>query len=279
MSTAQTTNNIPDASDVKIARMTAWRVASGKILRGSDKDGSLEEKDKLVGALRRVGIHFGQKKDGSPFGQVEADIETTRGMERVKVDLTDLDGKEKGSSASKSFLWGLLQVGKDENVMLTAASSKEANKYGKFATYANWSTLKQNAAGGWDSVMTPKQPRTEEDLDACVARLRGELKAHAAYADRPSADTDDEHGNATTHLSALCKEMSEKGWPTPEQNLAGWLKLAANYYKEKAPRASISEYDDDAWGEIRQQMLALDKCPKSIELVAVAAESGRGVLE
>lgn len=265
MSTTQTTSNIPDASDVKTPRMTAWRVASGKILRGSEKDGSLEEREKIVGALRRVGIHFGTKKDGTPFGQVEADIETTKGMERVKVDLTDLDGKEKGSSASKSFFWGLLQIGKDENCMLTAAQSKEPNKYGKHATYANWFTLKQNAQGGWDTVMTPKQPRTEEDLDACVERLRGELKAHPAYAERSVSEADDEHGNATTHLSALCKEMSEKGWPTPEQNPGGWLGLCAKYFKEEKPRAALSDYDDDAWGEIRLQMQKLEQCPQSIK--------------
>lgn len=271
MSETQATNNIPDANDVKTPRMTAWRVASGKILRGSDKDGSLEEKDKLVGALRRVGIHFGVKKDGSAFGQVEADIETTKGMERVKVDLTDLDGHEKGSSASKSFLWGLLQIGKDENCMLTAAQSKEPNKYGKHATYANWFTLKQNAQGGWDTVMVPKQPRTEEDLDDAVMRLRGELKGHPAYAERAAQESDDDHGNATTHLSALCKEMAEKGWPTPEQNPAGWLKMMGTYFKLPQPKAGLREHDDDEWGEIRQQLQNMDKCPTSIQMEARGA--------
>lgn len=267
MSTTQTTNNIPDADDVKTPRMTAWRVASGHICRGSDKDGSYETRDKIVGALRRVGIHFGTKKDGSAFGQVEADIETTKGMERVKVDLTDMDGHEKGSSASKSFLWGLLQIGKDENCMLMAAQGKEPNKYGKFATYANWYTLKANNAGGWDTVMTPKQPRTEEDLDACVLRLREELKAHPAYAERAAAETDDEQGNATTHLSALVKEMTERGWPTPEQNPSGWLTMMGTFFKLPAPKASLSEHDDHEWGQIRQALQSAEKCPTSIQPV------------
>lgn len=265
MSSTQTTSNaIPEEGDVRTPRMTAWRVASGKILRGSDKDGSLEEREKIVGALRRVGIHFGAKKDGTPFGQVEADIETTKGMERVKVDLTDLDGHEKGSSASKSFLWGLLQIGKDENCMLTAAQSKEPNKYGKHATYANWFTLKQNPQGGWDTVMVPKQPRTEEDLDDAVLRLRGELKSHPAYAERAAAESDDEAGNATTHLSALCKEMKERGWPTPEEKPGPWLTMVSKYFKLASPKAALSEHSDDEWGEVRQAMRDMTECPSTL---------------
>lgn len=262
MNATQDANYIPRDDEVSAPKSSSWRVASGAICKGREADGTYQTKEKIVGRLRRVGVHFGILQDGTPYGQAEADVETANGHERVKVSLTDLDGKEKGSSASLSFLWGLLQLAKDELFILTASQSKEPNKYGKHATYANFYHL---APGQSQGRPISKRPRSEEDLDTAVEKLRDELKGHPAYADRPSNESDDEHGNATTHLSAFCKECAEKGWSTPETLPGPWLALLTDFYKRPKAASSLADFTDDEWGQIRLKLQGNKDAPKAIK--------------
>jgi len=283
-SVQETTTHIPGDDEVSTPKRSGWRIAGGAICKGREVDHSYVTREKITGVMRRVGIHFGKRQDGTPYGQAEVDIETNKGPERVKVDLTDLEGKEKGSSASLSFLWGLLQCAKDELIVITAAKSKEPNRFGKHATYANFYTLKPGS-----TIANPvaKRPRNDnEDLDTAVLRMREELKSHPAYADRPVAESDDEDGTPNTHLSALCQLAAAHNWPTPEQAPADWLSFYAMWRQTPNDvKVSLSEISDDDWGQLMLSLVGRGEqgangkpptwaVPKPLEAAAARLSAG-----
>jgi hypothetical protein len=238
-----------------------WRIADGEIRTGREADGSLQVKEKIVGRLRRIGIFFGTSKDtGEEYGQLEADIETADGMTRVKCGITEKGtGKLQPSVAALSFAEGLLDIAKDELFVVTANLASKPNRFGKFSTYANLYHLDGLTKR---TKETARLPRSDKSMDERWEDLATSLRDHPAFADRPASDSDDDAGNATTHLSALCKECEAKGIPTPEQAPAEWLLLMQAFMEESAPRATLGNWDDDTWGRVRQETQDLTDCPE-----------------
>src|SRR5579862_3377566 len=106
---------IPDDSEVNAPKRTVWRIADGKIVTGRTEDGALQEREKLVGLLRRLSIQDGHNKTtGAYFQVLEADIETSRGIERFHGSTTNLKGEIKPSVSVLTFAEGLLDLDKDE---------------------------------------------------------------------------------------------------------------------------------------------------------------------
>lgn len=251
----QTTEYIPDESEVTASSgRQSWRIANGKICKGSEDEGTLVTREKIVGRLRRVGIHEGEfTRDGKTkrVYQVEADIETAHGMERLKASLCDQKGKDAPSGVAVGLLWGLLQIGKDELMIVIASQGSKKNEFNSYPTFVNVFTL---PAGAKQGVPIEKRKRIDgEDFADVQQGLIDQIRSHPAYAERPAHETDDEQGNATTHLSALCKECEAKGWPTPEQAPAEWLAMMAAAMGGN-PKASIKEIPDDIWGETRLKL-------------------------
>ena len=258
--------NIPDESEVKASTGRAsWRIANGKICKGSEEEGTLDTREKIVGRLRRVGIHdgsFTRDNKTKRVYQLEADIETAKGMERVKASLCNLKGEDAPSGVAVGLLWGLLQFAKDELLVITASQGTKKNEFGSYSTFVNMFRLPE---GKTEGVAIDRRPRNEGENFADVQNdLLKKIKQHPAFADRPASDSDDDEGNATTHLSALGKECAERGWPTPDQKPGAWLKMMAGFFKLPAPKAALSEHDDHEWGEIRLAMKDLEKCPNSL---------------
>lgn len=255
-----TTQPIPSEDDVQVSTgRQSWRCANGKICQGSEESGTLVIREKLVGALRRIGIHEGSyDKDGKTkrVYQLEADIETAQGMERVKASLCNLKGENQASGVAVGLAWGLLQIAKDEVMILTTAQGTKKNEYGSYSTFVNVFRLPEGSSRG---VEVPRRGKSDEPLNDTMAKLLSEIRTHPAFAERPASEKD-EDGKATTHLSALCQECAAKGWPTPEQAPTEWLTANAKAFRHE-PRASLSAYSDDEWGDVRLTLQDKKDCP------------------
>lgn len=232
-----------------------WRFANGKICTGSEDGGTYDTREKIVGALRRIGIHEATyNKDGKDkrVKQLEADIETRDyGVMRVAASLIDMKGKDQPSGVSIALAWNLLQAAKDEVVIFTATQGTKKNEFGSYATFVNMGIYVRGQARPKEA---PRRPKVEgETMEIALDKLLAELKSHPAWAARPAHETDDEDGSANTHLSALCKEATANGWPTPEQAPAEWLALYSALYGEAA-RSSLGEISEDDWGQVRQDV-------------------------
>lgn len=276
MSTATDTNHIPTDDEVKASSSRqAWRCANGKVCRGSEDEGTLETREKLTGRLRRVGIHEGHfTRDGKEkrVYQIEADIETANGMERIKASLCNLKGEDAPSGVAIGLAWGLLQIAKDELMVITATQGTKKNEFGSYSTFCNVFTLKP---GSTTATEVPRRQRSEEPMEDTLAGLLAEIKTHPAYADRPVNESDDAEGNAQTHLSALCKECEAKQWPTPEQAPAEWLGMMAAVSKQPV-KGSLAEISDDLWGQVRLTLKDKVDAPKALA-PAVARLAGTGI--
>lgn len=229
-----------------------WRFANGKICTGSEDGGTYDTREKIVGALRRIGIHEATyNKDGKDkrVKQLEADIETRDyGMVRVAASLIDMKGKDQPSGVSIALAWNLLQAAKNEVVIFTATQGTKKNEFGSYATFVNMGIYVRGQARPKEA---PRRPKVEgETMEVALDKLIADLKSHPAWAPRPAHETDDEDGSANTHLSALCKEATANGWPTPEQAPAEWLATAGIMFEEE-PRSSLGEISEDDWGQIR----------------------------
>ena len=257
-----TDNYIPDDSEVQtpINRRPTYRFSRGKICTGREEDGTLVELPKIVGRIRRIGVHSGLTKETQiPYQQVEADIETSRGNVRIKASLSDKTGKFQPSTSALSFSEGLLELAKDELCVITAQASTKKNAYGTYSTYAN--------AWHYDGKTSPRPTRRRpidksKTMDEQWHLLEAELRSHPAFAERPASEKDEEAG--PTHFSEFCRECTEKSWTTPEQNPQGWLVYLAKVAKEPAPRASLASYTQDDWGTLRQALASRTEIPKSL---------------
>lgn len=259
---------IPDESTVSATGLGgAWRFANGKIRKG--RQGAFEDRpsQKVVGLLRRVGIHTGKREsDGQIFSQVEADIETANGIEHFKSSLTDDNGNLKPSSATVGFTWGLNQIAKDEQVMITVSEAEFVTDKGGKPTFVNlWESPKQDWK--FQQLVRPRRDKNAPKVELVDQwrMLEAEFKAHPAFSERAIRE-DDEAG--PTHLSELCKECEAKGWPSPSQVPQVWLKRIAE--KSQHPvKAKLTEYDDDVWGQIRVNLQGVTDCPDWLKAAPV----------
>lgn len=267
---------IPDARQVEATGLGgAWRFADGKIRRG--RKGSFEDypPGKVVGYLRRVGIHSGKTTGDSPvpYSQVEADIETANGLEHFKSSLTDDNGIIRSSSASNGFVWGLLQIGKDEEVMITCELADFETEKGGKPTFVN--VWKHKGDWKFDQLVRPKRDKNAPKQSQAEQWLSMESawKSHPAYADRPARD--DDGSGPITHLAELCQECASKGWPTPEQMPSVWLARLAEA-NGHAVKARLSDYEDDAWGAVRLALKGVTQVPEFLRPHMKAPEPAQG---
>lgn len=239
---------------------TTWRFADGVICTGSKDKGTHQTREKIVGRLRRIGLHdktYTVNGDEKRVYQLEADFETAAGPTRVAASLCSMSGQDQASGVACSFAHALLQFAKDELTVWTAAKSKEKNKFGSYSTYVNAFRLKPGSSQGTE---VPRRAKTDDTLEVTLSKLLAEIKTHPAYADRPVHESDDEDGTPNTHLSAFCKECAEKGWPTPEQCPGDWLGMVAKATGQPV-QSSLSGVSEDVWGELRLKLAARTETP------------------
>lgn len=242
-----TTTYIPDASEVQTrGNSNNWRIANGTICKGRELDGSLESTDKLVGYVIRVGVHNGVTDDGEAYRKVECDLRTKNGIEHIGCSTKSL-------SSSISFALGLLQIGPNDLVAITAGQSKKLNKFGKYTTYANW--FKVDPATLRSTEI--KHERSDENMESRLERILAELQNHPLYAARPQREED-----GPTHKSEFLKEIDGKGWPNFMDFPGPWLEMISAALGKKFK--SLDEVDDDDWGSVRHALLEKTETPKKL---------------
>ena len=143
-------------------------------------------------------------------------------------------------------------------MVITATQGDKKNEFGSYSTFVNVFRLKPGATA---ATPVPRRERSEEPMEVTLSKLLDQVREHPAYADRPASESDDADGSANTHLSALCKECKEKGWPTPEEATAEWLAYLQKGFKEEKPRASLQSWSEDDWGSVREALLDQKECP------------------
>ena len=106
---------------------TSWRFSKGQIVTGREADGTLQTRPKIVGRILRVGIHKGKTNDQweKPYEQLEADIETSKGIVYLKASLIDDEFNFKVNRAAVDFAWGLTQVTDSDTIVVIQAAQGE----------------------------------------------------------------------------------------------------------------------------------------------------------
>jgi hypothetical protein len=254
---------IPDADAVATptSDRATYRFSGGKIVMGREEDGTLSSLEKIVGRLRRLSIHSGTgKQTGIPYSQLEVDIETSRGMVRLKASLTDMKGNSAPSTSALSFAEGLLELGKDELFIATARSSTKKNRFQSYSTYANLFHF-----DGKNSRATRRRPIDHAvTMDQQWARLEEELKTHPAYAERPKTESETEDA-PETELTLLIKDCIAKGWPTPEQQPGVWCQMFAKALSLPKVPASLAEWTEEQTKNVRLALESRKDCPGPLQ--------------
>lgn len=192
-----TANQLPDS--VPTGGNRSWRPAKGKIVRGREEDGSLEERPALLGYLRRVTVHYDTLQDGSRYGKLECELETNTGPEVFGANVLNPTNGKPTLSSSVTLAQALLECAAGELVQVEVHQSTKPNRFGTLSTYVRVTgvdpaTLRATArkARREDGEQGPQWDG--DYLDELLERLR----SHPAYADRParepapSSDQDDD---------------------------------------------------------------------------------------
>ena len=265
--------HIPGDDEVQAASGgKSWRFSDGKIVTGRAKENTLASRPHIRGRVLRIGIYEGKVEEfDRPYKQLEADIETRDGVIYVKSGLLDGETFElRPSRSSLDFAWGLLQIDGGDIIQITTAQGEPwqdpQGRAREASTYVNVSKLIPTPEG--DKVIYKEQrlikPKANKDAPkvSMVDQWLGfepQIKAHPLFAERSANHNDGEEKD--THLSLLCKECKEKGWPTPEEAPAEWLAYLQKGFKEEKPRASLQSWSEDDWGSVREALLGQKECP------------------
>lgn len=229
-----TYQNIPGADDVRPSTPSAWRIASGHVCRGREIDGTYETTPRLVGLLVRVGVHDGETADGETYQKVECDLQTRDGLVSVGCNTS-------AKTSSITFAGALVQCAKGDLICVEAASASKPNRYGSFSTYANLSRVNPTTL-----AKTPIKVARDESvsMDERLETLLDEIRAHPAFAPRPSLKTD-ESPTELPEREAFDAECKSRDWPdswgAPDEHLA--LANASLGAKHR----SLSDLTADDW--------------------------------
>jgi hypothetical protein len=258
---------LPDADEVDTSRgMTSYRIANGALCQGSEKRGNLVTVSKALGKLLRISIHEGTgKDDGVWFQRLEADFETNKGPVRIHAPLSNA-GVAKPGIAATSFAEGLLDLALHEVAVVEPDQSVKPNRFGSYTTFARVYHYDVKTGKTRSTLRRDRNPN--QTLEDQWAELEAELRDHPAYKDRKAEAAD-------THLSLLSAECKAKGWPTPEENPEGYVKMCQEVLGDPMIE-KLSDIDEELWGEVREgfnQPGAV--CPSQIVVAATKAATDK----
>lgn len=276
-------NEIPDANDVQRGEgIPTWRIANGKLLRGSEAKENLEEVDKVVGKLLRIGFQEGKSKEGEYYSHLEADLQTKAGTVRVKVN-TSYAGDFKVSVTAISFAKALIMVPANDLIQVEAQlSSKPSKKWNKYSTYANVSHVYQDDKKNWhtkwvDKYELDKDLSMEEQWDI----LLSDLKTHPNWKVREMGKRDDDEGHSgggngdylapwdKPAYKAAEPALVRAGWPAFHHGTKdAWLA----FVKRAAPGVNtVDDIPDAMWGELVAALPNLKAVPAVLAAVKESA--------
>lgn len=259
---------IPDEDDYagSGSQTTTWRIAAGVICRGSESATSKTPyevrqnkngKSLIIGKLIRYSVEEGHYKDGNPFHVLEADFETARGNERLRINLLNMEGQFKPGGVVLRLAQGLAHFKTGDLVCIEPFLGSEPNKFNKKPTFINigWYDARNRK-----SNPVPKVPRSDTEFGILVSEALEALKKGPGYKERPKV------ADSGSHYGQLCTWLTEKGRQGPDQAPAVWLKFM-QLATQNPGLASLSSVSDHQWGEMRQFLAAAATLPASIPLV------------
>ena len=232
---------IPDASAVPTGGggFPNWRPADGKLVRGSENDGTLQEcpDKKVVGRLTRVGIHTdSDQKTGESWTKVECELETSTGKQGVGVKITS-------KLATCNLIAGLLAAAKGELIMIEAVPGTQKNRYGKFGTFLN--IYKVHPVTLKSTRIQDKSITDIKDLEKRLAVAFEKIEEHPAYAARPKRQDSDPWQALIDCIEGHGKDCA---WPHPLDAMDAYCELCSaaseDVLKEAKVYKQASEIDD-----------------------------------
>lgn len=246
-----TAEQLPDAADVPASSITPWRIANGKFRRGRG-DGEEHPVGRMVGFVKRFAIEEGTGDDGKVWKQLEVDLDTKEGFERVKVNYnTDQNmWPTQGIGLAKV----LATIDGSFPVVIEPSLSREVNKHGKHTTFVNVDKFNM-ATGRRETIQTDWDGQKFRDIADEVFEV---FAKNPLYKNRERETPESEKGEFNWFL-----EMIEaKGWPDWQGNEAAYVE-ALNTELLKAGNGAIApeDMDEDYFNFARQAWDEAKDCP------------------
>jgi hypothetical protein len=239
---------IPRADEVSTGSgIPNWRFSDGQIVRGRELEGTLVSTERLVGRLLRVGVHRGTLDDGRPYGKLECEIETADGVQSAGANLTS-------KMAAITLGEGLLAAAKDQLIAISAARSRDRNKFGTFTTYVNVFSVEERSFH--TTQIREKRLDREKSLDEVLEDMETELRAHPAWGERAKREEREDQG--AVHQSPwqlLEQEVAAAGyWPSVPKAWKGYLEMASAVSKVLNGKATKYETTADVPEDVVAQL-------------------------
>lgn len=234
-------NDLPSSNAGGSTYPQAWRIASGKLLRGREVDGNLVSLDSLAMRVRRVGVHEGLGENNKPFQYIECQGDTAdMGSVIVHVDT-------RSKVSSMGMARAMLDTHAGMDISFQPRQADRPTDYGNYVTYCNVSAL--SPTGGRGARLGDTY-----NPDDTIQGLIESLKKLPHYGERKKKDEDDDGGydpfgesvsnveRLEVAINACEKDMIYRN---PQENEGAWVALAnlmdSTNYKtaEEIPADSI----------------------------------------
>lgn len=228
----------------------SYRFSDGKIVTGSEENGTLEQKKLLTGLLKSITIRTWMPDDSSKKASqhLRFTLTTKEGDVDVEEWLSDMEGNlDKANGKVISIAWGLLQCAKGEQIAVQAQQGATANKWGKKPTFINFFRV-VDTKGNTKEV--PRRGKTDKAIEVIWADFKAQLMQHPAWI----APTDPKNQvRPDTHLHNLIALCAKNGWVTPQDAPRAWIESAAAVFQRNAADINgLRDISDDDWGTILQ---------------------------
>jgi len=245
------TNTLPTGSDIPSTQTDTWRIADGKIKRGSEKLGTEEHMpgNKVLGDVVRFGIQSGTgKEDGKPWKQLEVDLLTGNGKVRVKVNYNFQQDcwPTQGIGLAKY----LASLNPTDCIVIEPSKSKEPNAHGSFTTFVNVDRWNKELARR-ELIDTEWEKMKFRDI---VDDVFEALEEHALYKERV-ADSEESERDFVEQL------LAQRNW-VPLSEGDAWIKWVNKTANKEF--SSLEDLDDDWFNWMRCQLDDLDECPVKV---------------
>ena len=254
---------IPDEVQVG-SGSSAWRIAGGAICKGREIEGTYESRKQVVGYLRRIGVHYGNYDDGTRYGKLEADFETSRGVVNVGVSITN-DGNDTCSVGAITYAEALCLCEGGELIAVTANEAAKPNKHGKFSTYSNLHKVTP-VPGSDPAKFVTVQIRPERVDGEMLERLRqciAILSKKSCWGPRPARE-DATGAGADAGWFELVGVLAKKGWPKLTDAESAYVAWAAKITGGVPQWTTLVEVADGAWAKLAGLATGMKTCPKPI---------------
>lgn len=240
---------LPSGDEIPSSQTLTWRIADGHLKKGSEKLGTEEfcPGNKILGKVLRFGIQEGiGKEDGKPWKQLEVDLETRFGMERVKVNYNFQQDiwPTQGIGLAKY----LTALAAGDIIVIEPKKSAKPNPHGSFTTFVDVDRF-DVARGRRVGILTDYDGQKFAD---CADDIFVALGDHPLYKVRVSESEEGER-------EFLDQLLAEKGFTPIFGNEAKWIKWVNKTANEEF--TSFDDLDEDWLNWVRTKVSDLDADP------------------